>query len=472
MHLVPTEKLQANTAEGQALRRKILRGSIVIFVGAGGKLKRETFVRAKELGVHTVIVESEDSWSKCLVEENIIRKFVAMDMNDPEALFTSLLKAIDDVSEECGGVDAVTTFCEVATPLVARVCAALNLPGNSPEAVDLARDKHAARQALKDAGLPSPGFALLETAEDLKPAAESVGFPAVIKPVSGAASLGVVRVDSFDELEAAYHRVVSEMRRYRVTSGALVAGAVVDDEDAADPDGNAAMWVKPRIVMEEYLDGIEVDIDCVMSEGECYYNKVTDNWATREPYFNETGSNCPSRLPAGQVEELVALGVNSCKALGFTMGAFHVEAKYTSRGPRLVEINPRMGGGPVYSVNLKCWGVCLVEEQMLTSVGIPARPQAPEKPLVQLAEYALNAVRSGVITDLSCCDEWAKQPGVVYIRPLVKVGDVVCGGGDGLPTWLINMMVVRDTVDEACDFMQNMVAEMERQVGIEPVASK
>jgi len=35
----------------------------------------------------------------------------------------------------------VTTFCEMAVPLVARLSEALGLPGNTAEAVDAARDK-------------------------------------------------------------------------------------------------------------------------------------------------------------------------------------------------------------------------------------------------------------------------------------------------------------------------------------------
>ena len=48
-----------------------------------------------------------------------------------------------------------------------------------------------------------------------------------------------------------------------------------------------------------------------------------------------------------QVAELEALCVNTLKCLGFSTGVFHVEAKYTSRGPRLIEVNSRMGGGQV-----------------------------------------------------------------------------------------------------------------------------
>ena len=73
------------------------------------------------------------------------------------------------------------------------------------------------------------------------------------------------------------------------------------------------------ILMEEYLDGPEVDVDLVFSSGEPVYGAVTDNWPTIEPYFNETGSNTPSILPSYQQRELLDLAVQSCKALGLTM---------------------------------------------------------------------------------------------------------------------------------------------------------
>jgi carnosine synthase len=84
-----------------------------------------------------------------------------------------------------------------------------------------------------------------------------------------------------------------------------------------------------------------------MSDGIPVYGAVTDNWPTVEPYFNETGSNCPSILPRQQQKELVELAVKSVQALGLKMGVFHVEGKYTTRGARLIEVNTRMGGGPV-----------------------------------------------------------------------------------------------------------------------------
>lgn len=51
------------------------------------------------------------------------------------------VQGIRKASSALGGLDGVTTFCEMAVPLVSRLAEQLGLPCNSPEAVDRARDK-------------------------------------------------------------------------------------------------------------------------------------------------------------------------------------------------------------------------------------------------------------------------------------------------------------------------------------------
>ena len=57
------------------------------------------------------------------------------------------------------------------------------------------------RDVMKAAGLPTPKNLPVRTPDDLKRAAEVVGFPAVLKPTSGAASVGVIKVESLDDLD-------------------------------------------------------------------------------------------------------------------------------------------------------------------------------------------------------------------------------------------------------------------------------
>lgn len=170
----------------------------------------------------------------------------------------------------------------------------------------------------------------------------------------------------------------------RVVAGALVAG------DGSDTAGDASGWMDLSIMMEEYLDGPEVDVDLVFSNYEPVYGAITDNWPTLEPYFNETGSNCPSILPRDQQVELLDLGIKAVQSMGFQLGVFHVELKYTSRGARLIEVNARMGGGPVRDTNLLVWGVDLVEQHITACCGIPAAPAVAQKPLIEMAEMSIN----------------------------------------------------------------------------------
>ena len=114
------------------------------------------------------------------------------------------LSALGYVREELGSIDGITTFCEMAVPLAAALAHSLHLPGNPPSAVDLARDKHSTRETMREAQLPTPRSMLVTSLDDLSTAAKYVGYPLVVKPVAGAASIGVIRANNDDDLERAY----------------------------------------------------------------------------------------------------------------------------------------------------------------------------------------------------------------------------------------------------------------------------
>jgi len=213
------------------------------------------------------------------------------------------------------------------------------------------------------------------------------------------------------------------------------------------------------MLLEQFLDGNEVDIDMVVSEGEWRYVGITDNGPTLEPYFNETWGVCPSLLPLDKQRELKDLAVASVKALNLAGGVFHVECKYTSTGPQLIEVNARMGGGPVHEINLRCWGVDLVEEAIFVAMGIPARPVVPEEPLVSIGHYMVPSQHSGRIQELPNLDAVLQRDDVVWARPLCKVGEQVVGPADGLPTWIFDLMVMRPAARDALDAVMKLEEE-------------
>ena len=89
------------------------------------------------------------------------------------------------------------------------------------------------------------------------------------------------------------------------------------------------------------------------------YGAITDNWPTVEPYFNETGSNCPSILPMKQQQELIELAVQAVQCLGFQM---------VSQGPTWHAIT--MGMNAVWLLVSQC-RVSTEQESTTSSETVP-----------------------------------------------------------------------------------------------------
>lgn len=439
---VPREFLERSTEASQQLRRKLVRGATVVFVTAGYPGKRFIFERIAALGVKAVIIDHPHSWSRVLVEEGIVAKFLPIDMmQSGEGVFGQAKAEIRDLGKDrvTGTVDAIVTFVELAVPLVARLCEEFGLPGFRPNSVDAARDKYRTRGLLEAANLPTPRIALIKGEEDLVNAAAIVGFPAVLKPNTGAASLCVRKVYSFEELQKFYLQIVSQLELLIFSSGAVSSNSDRSTDRSRGICSNKPL--KMHILLEEYLDGDEVDVDVVMSDGHWYYAAVSDNGPTREPYFNETWAVSPSMMSKDKQTLLRELAVNSLRALGFTTGVFHVECKFTRSGPHLIEVNARMGGGPVRECNRLVWGVDLVEETIFCALGIPLRPSVPDKPLTCIGYTFLTAPFSCKIESTACIENLPNRRDVVYAQTLVNVGDEVVGSDNDLPTWLCELVV-------------------------------
>jgi biotin carboxylase len=415
-----------------------LRGKRIGFVTAGYEGKRFIFEKAKKLGVVSTIIDSPSSWSVKLLEEGIIDNFVGVGFDqDNEEVVSDILSALRDENIE---LDGVCTFAELSLPIAALLAKALALPGESPEVVSLTRDKHRVRKVVAGAGLNEIKSHRVRTYDDLLSAGSYVGFPCVMKPISGADSLGVKRADSYEDLMTGFREMQDVVGTLVVTSGALSRPS-----SPSDSSTNAAgKFIPLDLSIEEYLDGPEVDVDIVLFEGDCYFAAVVDNGPTIEPFFAETWNLCPSLLDRHKQEELISEALSTLRALGFKSGIFHVEQRYTSRGPRIIEVNARMGGGPIRLQHKYVFGVDLVVEQLLISLGLPpsihnslSRPLTPNRAFVSATP---NCIESGTIHSTDFLEKWIKnRPDLVAYWEFVKVGDDVVGTKDGHPSWICEM---------------------------------
>jgi carnosine synthase len=377
--------------------------STIAVVRAGYEGKRPAYERMAELGPRIVLLDEPGHWSGSLVEEGLAEKWLPIAVTgDPDTDAAAVLEALSGAGVQ---PDGVLTILEDSTGVVARVALALGLPGNPPEGVDAARSKVRTRELSAKLGLPSPRARRIRSLDELYAAAGYVGFPAVVKPEFGAAAMGTVRVDDLESLPSIYTLVRSVAR----------------------PEGHTIFRAGNDLLLEEYLDGVEFDIDLVMHQGSCIFSSVSQNWPTAEPSFQETGLHCPVDHDKREVRRLVDLVVRTVQAFGLHRGVLHVEGKCTSRGPRIVEVNARLGGGRIWQYVREVWGVDLVEALVGACLGLPPPVKASRRPQRAVVNAIVHAPASGRLAALPFGAVEPRDGAHVTVDVDAEVGDAVNG---------------------------------------------
>ncbi len=262
--------------------------------------------------------------------------------------------------------DGVAAYADRQIPLAAALAARLGLTYPDETTAHRLVDKLAQRQALRAGGLDVPNCVALPphaAATDLDEVARTVTFPAVLKPRAGAGSRDTVLVHDRAELEHALERAESA-RGADAGAGAGVATAVA------------------TMVVEEYIPGIlppgaaggaeaeiadYVSVESVVCAGRISHAAVTGHFPPADP-FRESGFFIPSTLSAPEVDAVVAEAEAAIGALGVETGFLHTEVKLTPKGPRVIEVNGRLGGGVPEMLQLAS-GVDLFELSARLAVG-------------------------------------------------------------------------------------------------------
>jgi biotin carboxylase len=387
----------------------------VVVVGAGYEGKRRCYQRLAGLGARLVIVDEPGHWSESLADEIAGMQWVAAPISgDPDADAQAILDALARSGVRAEGV---LTFWENSVCEAARVAAALGLPGNPPEAVDAARSKIRTRELSAQLGLPTPKAQRVRSLDELFAAAAGIGFPAVVKPEFGASAMGCVKVDDFESLPGVYK----------------IIRAVVS------PEHDGIFRAGSDLLLEQYLDGVEFDVDLILQDGECMFSSVSQNWPTAEPSFQETGLHLPPDHNKKAVRGLVDLSVRTVQGFGFRYGVLHVEGKCTSRGPRVVEVNARMGGTRIHQMVEAVWGVDLIDAQLHSCLGLPQAVKPNRKPRCAVVNAMVYAPATGRLADLSFAQVAPEAEMGVELDIFGEVGQEVAGPDSTFATLLAEL---------------------------------
>lgn len=337
---------------------------------------------------------------------------------------------IQELVRVCGNVlgrrkvDGVLSSCDYFIRAVAEVAQTLGLPSSPVDAVSVAVNKYLMRKTLAEKGVPTPKFRLAHSSDDAASAAREIGLPLIVKPADMNGSALVQKANDVDSLAKGI---------------ALINECTVNSR-------NQDRF--PGALLEEFLPGEEFSVECCAYGGEVHVLGITDKKLGGRDNVVETGHMFPADI-AQQDENAIKKHVSDAlNAIGYNNGVAHIEVRLTPQGPRIVEINPRIGGNYISDLVERVTGVSPLTQMIQVALGespdLPCDENSPRRPKSAAVAFKLPAT-TGILEGFEGQSAMEQAPGVVAWALSAKgkkvlppddndcyLGHVICIDYDGL----------------------------------------
>ncbi|MFK0692106.1 ATP-grasp domain-containing protein [Mesorhizobium sp. IMUNJ 23033] len=287
---------------------------------------------AQRLGLYPITLSADPTQYDYLAAEDIEAIHVDTDNLDALIRECSRLRATYNIA----GITGFTDLDESLYATVGKLCRHFDLPGPNPASVERCCDKFAQRQLLAKAGVPVPAYRLAANATEVESSAAEIGLPVIVKPAAGSGSSGVRLCRDVDE--------VAEHTAYLF--------------------GGKHTWVSsPRILVEEFAQGPFYIVHIMGYE----VIGIEAGAFDPPPHFVFREGTFPAPLTDDEYKRIVDVSLSCLRAVGLGWGPTCIEFRWTKRGPVVIEVNPRISGGP-QPVQL-AYGVDLIAEHIKLVMG-------------------------------------------------------------------------------------------------------
>lgn len=268
----------------------------------------------------------------------------------------SLLAILKDVGLR-HPITALVCFLEPVILIAARVADMLGIRSNSLRAVETARNKALTRQALDRANIPQRPWRACKSLEEVIAFQQSIGESSIVlKPITGAGSAGVRRVESEDEIRA-----------YLSEISGLHSWALLDNPDFL-------------VLAEAILPGQEFSVEAMTVDGVHEIVQITAKVTSSPPYYVELGHWQPAGLDERQKALISCRVTEILDAIGHNIGPSHTEVMLDGEDVWLVETHTRFGGGQIWELTELTTGRHMATETIFAILGIPRPMPAPSHP--------------------------------------------------------------------------------------------
>jgi len=337
-------------------------------------------------------------------------------------------------------LDGLLASNDVDLEFAADLAGELGLPTLDVATVERLVDKATQREALRAAGLPMPRIVTVRSDADaaaVASATRALSFPAVLKPARGSAS----RASSYVDSAAAVTRLLAGRRRLPVEE------FVVEERI---PDG----WCPADSPWADY-----VSVESFVHSGRVEHFGITGRGPLAEG-LRETASILPADVPSALGAELLDLAEEAITALGVRFGAMHTELKLSPQGPRVIEVNGRLGGGSIRWLAERVTGVPLLAAAARVNLGLPPGVAGARFDGVGFAYYVQPPLTASGVHSIGGTAEAYAVPGVEDVITLRPAGSRIDPAEEGSMAAVLLVRGWRRTHEEVAAVIRRLQDEL------------
>ncbi len=329
----------------------------------GGAEKSLPMVRYAKSKGHAVVLCDQDPNSPC---RKLAEAFIEISTVDH-------LSIADAARAYC--VDGVVSFgSDINAVSAARIAAALDLPGNPPRSVLTMVRKDLFRAFLSEYGFEAPRAASFASINEASAFAGSIKAPVILKPVDGAGSAGVYRIQDRSSLASAFR-------------GALDASR------------------EKRVLIEEFVERSHPHMiggDVFVVDGKVrFWGLMNSHRSCESAPFLPTGTSFPLVMEDDRQQAVRRTIKQLVTALGIRYGGINVELMFDQSGRLyVIELAPRNGGNHIPELLRTATGVDMVAALVDCSLGEPV-DLTPRVKSRFVANYMLHSERAGQFKDVT-----------------------------------------------------------------------
>ncbi len=360
----------------------------LLFVGAG-RHQRRAIAQAHDRGLRVVAVDRNPEAPGLEVAD------VA------EVVDFADVDAVERVARSHGVDGALTVSADRAVPVVATVTERLGLPSIGTDVAHRLTHKLAMRRTLAEEGIPQPAYAAVRNLAEGRAAIETVGLPAVLKPVDSGGQRGVFRIETPGDLESNLHAALAE-----------------------SPAQEA--------ILEAFVEGTELNGIAVARGGDVRLVTLSDRLRPPGVGFGVGWIHLyPTSIHSDQLELAERVAERSVAALGLRDGiAFPQLIASPGGGVSVVEVAARVPGGQMADLVRHAVGVDLVELAFRFALGEPvpdelALPRFSRPLAIRFLTASPGPLRTGRVTRVGPLDEVLASEGVLQAETYLSVGETI-----------------------------------------------